>query len=290
MKVAVTGSSGLVGSALVVALRGSGHNVVPLRRPSQWDPERGFADAAAFAEAGAVVHLAGEKIASGRWTAGRKRRILDSRVKGTTLIAETLSRMERPPQVLVSASAVGYYGDRGSEVLREESPAGTGFLPDVCRQWEAATDAAARRGIRVVHLRIGIVLSSEGGAIRKMLLPFKLGLGGRIGAGEQYWSWISLDDTCAAILHCIHATELHGAVNIVAPSAVTNQEFTATFARVLHRPAIFPMPAFAARLAFGEMADELLLASAHVEPAKLLASDFVFRHQELETALKDLFA
>src|SRR6266566_4624603 len=236
----------------------------------------------------AVVHLAGENIAGGRWTAARKERILNSRVKGTKLIAETLGNLPQPPQVLVSASAIGYYGDRGSELLREQSPPGTGFLPDVCRQWEAATDAATRKGIRVVHLRTGIVLSGKGGALRKMLLPFKLGVGGKIGSGEQYWSWISIDDHCAAILHCIQASSLHGPVNAVSPSPVTNLEFTKALGRVLHRPTIFPLPALAARLVLGEMADALLLASARVEPAKLLGSRFVFEHKDLEPTLASL--
>jgi len=288
MKIALTGSTGLVGSALVPGLISAGHDVVRLMRPAQWDPEKRTADVYAFAGTDAVVHLAGENIASGRWTAARKQRILDSRVRGTKLIAETISRMDRPPQVLVSASAVGYYGDRGSEILREESPPGTSFLSDVCRQWEAATDAATRKGIRVVHLRTGIVLSVKGGAMAKMLPPFKLGVGGQIGSGNQYWSWISLDDVCGAILHCIQEAGLRSAVNIVSPEPVTNLDFTKVLGRVLGRPTVVPLPAFAARLALGEMADELLLASARVEPAKLLASRFSFHHRELEPTLRHL--
>jgi uncharacterized protein (TIGR01777 family) len=277
MRVAVTGSTGLVGSALVEFLTVAGHEVVRLRRPFS-----------AFNEVDAVVHLAGENIAGGRWTAARKKRILDSRVKGTKLIAELIARMDHPPQVLISASAIGYYGDRGSEILREQSAVGTGFLPEVCRQWEAATDAATRQGIRVAHLRTGLVLSGKGGALGKMLLPFKLGVGGRIGSGNQYWSWISIDDLCAGILHCIQANTVHGAVNMVSPSPITNLEFTKVLGRVLGRPAIFPMPAFAARLVLGEMADALLLASARVEPAKLAASRFVFRYKDLEATLRYL--
>ena len=286
MKIAVTGSTGLVGSALIPLLESAGHEVVRLRRPAQWDPEKGAADPSAFGGVDAVVHLAGENIAGGRWTAARKERILNSRVKGTKLIAETLGNLPKPPQVLVSASAIGYYGDRGSELLREQSPPGTGFLPDVCQQWEAATDAATRKGIRVVHLRTGIVLSGKGGALRKMLLPFKLGIGGKIGSGEQYWSWISIDDHCAAILHCIQASSLHGPVNSVSPSPVTNLEFTKALGRVLGRPVIFPLPAFAARLVLGEMSDPLLLASARIEPSKLMASRFIFRHKDPESALR----
>jgi len=286
MKIVVTGSTGLVGSALIPLLESAGHEVVRLKRPAQWDPETGVADPSAFGGVDAVVHLAGENIAGGRWTAARKERILNSRVKGTKLIAETLGNLPKPPQVLVSASAIGYYGDRGSELLREQSPPGTGFLPDVCRQWEAATDAATRKGIRVVHLRTGIVLSGKGGALRKMLLPFKLGVGGKIGSGEQYWSWISIDDHCAAILHCIQASSLHGPVNSVSPSPVTNLEFTKALGRVLGRPVIFPLPAFAARLVLGEMSDPLLLASARIEPSKLMASRFIFRHKDPEPALR----
>jgi uncharacterized protein (TIGR01777 family) len=288
MKIAVTGSTGLVGSALVPLLTDGGHDVVRMSRPSQWDPEKGTVDATALAGREALIHLAGENIAAGRWTGARKARIRDSRIRSTKLIADTLARMRQPPQVLISASAIGYYGDRGREVLREDSGPGTGFLADVCRQWEAATDSATRKGIRVVHLRIGVVLSAKGGALPKMLFPFKVGIGGKIGSGEQYWSWISLEDLCSAIVHCIHASGLHGPVNAVSPSPVTNLEFTRALGRVLHRPTIFPLPAFAARLVLGEMADALLLASARVEPAKLMGSRFVFGHKDLEPALEEL--
>lgn len=284
----MTGSSGLVGSALVSSLVKAGHDVVRLNRPEHWDPANRTVNMSAFTGANAIVHLAGENIASGRWTASRKQRIRDSRTIGTKLIAETISRIDPPPDVLVSASAIGYYGDRGDELLREESPAGLGFLADVCRQWEAATDAATRKGIRVAHLRTGLVLSPKGGAMGKMLLPFKLGVGGKIGSGRQYWSWISLDDICGVIVHCIQASGLHGPVNTVSPSPVTNIEFTKTLGRVLARPTVFPLPAFAARLALGEMADALLLSSARVEPAKLIASRFVFKHRELEPTLRYL--
>ena len=286
MRIAVTGSTGLIGSALVPWLTNGGHEVIRMRRPADWDPDAGTVHSSVLNGVSAVVHLAGENIAAGRWTASRKTRIRDSRIKGTTLIAETLGKLEKPPQVLVSASAIGYYGDRGREVLPEDSSPGNGFLVDVCRQWEGATDAATRKGIRVVYLRTGIVLSEKGGALQKMLLPFKFGLGGKVGSGNQFWSWISLDDVCSAIVHCIQANGLHGAVNTVSPSPVTNLEFTKVLGRVLYRPTIFPVPSFAARLVFGEMADALLLASAQVEPAKLLASRFLFRHKDLEAALK----
>jgi len=286
MKIGITGSSGLVGSFLVPMLTREGHDVIRLRRPDDWDPEKGTVNPSVLSGIDTMIHLAGENIASRRWTDSQKQRIRDSRVKGTKLIAETISKMQPPPNVLVSASAMGYYGDRGSEMLREDSPPGSGFLADVCRQWEAATDAATRKGIRVVHLRTGIVLSAKDGALAKMLLPFKLGIGGKIGSGNQYWSWISLDDMCGAIVHAIHAAGLHGPVNIVSPTPVTNAEFTKALGRALGRPTIFPMPEFAARMALGEMADALLLASARVEPAKLVASRFVFKHRELEPALR----
>ena len=288
MKIAITGSTGLVGSALVSLLTAARHEVLRMTRPTHWDPERNTVDLAALEAKDAVVHLAGENIASGRWTASKKSRIRDSRVKGTRLIAESLATLAQPPAVLVSASAIGFYGDRGNELLREESGPGQGFLSDVCRQWEAATDPATRNGIRVVHLRTALVLSRKGGALEKMLLPFKLGIGGRIGSGKQYWSWISLDDMCAAILHCIQAGGLHGPVNVASPSPVTNLEFTKALGRVLSRPTVFPLPAFAARVALGEMADALLLASARVEPAKLHTSRFMFRDREIEATLRNL--
>jgi hypothetical protein len=288
MKIAVTGATGLIGSALLPLLKRAGDEVVVLRRSDDWNPETGTINHAVFGDIDAVVHLAGESIAAGRWTGARKARILDSRIKGTKLIAETIASMETRPSVLISASAIGYYGDRGGELLREESGPGVGFLPDVCKQWEGATDAASRKGIRVVHLRTGLVLSKNGGALPRMLLPFKLGIGGRIGSGNQYWSWISLDDECAAVQHCLQATALHGAVNLVSPSPVTNTEFTKTLGSVLGRPTIFPLPALAARLALGEMSDPLLLASARVEPAKLQTSRFVFRDRDLRATLERL--
>jgi hypothetical protein len=288
MKIAVTGSTGLVGSALVPFLEEAGHQVFPLLRPTHWDVEKGTVDPEALREINAVVHLAGENIAAGRWTASKKARIRNSRVKGTKLISDSLAKLDKPPDVLVSMSAIGYYGNRGDEVLREESGPGEGFLADVCRQWEAATDSATRKGIRVVHPRTGLVLSRKGGALEKIILPFKFGVGGRIGSGRQYMSWITLDDLCAAILHSIQASGLHGPVNTVSPTPVTNLEFTRILGRVLSRPTIFPLPAFAARIALGEMADELLLASTRVEPAKLLASRFGFGHRDLESALRYL--
>lgn len=292
MKILVTGATGLVGSALTSSLAVGGHDVVRLGRTAseagdvRWDPEGGVLDAGALEGVDGVVHLAGENIATGRWTAEKKRRIRESRVRGTRLLAETLAGLERSPRVLVSASAIGYYGDRGDEELRETSSAGAGFLSDVCREWEAATEAAQGKGIRVVHARLGVVLSTGGGALAKMLTPFKLGAGGIIGNGRQYMSWITLDDTVAAVSHLLATDSVDGPVNVVAPGTVTNHEFTKTLGRVLRRPTLFPMPAFAARLAFGEMADALLLASTRVKPAALLESGYAFRHDSLEEGLR----
>jgi hypothetical protein len=235
-----------------------------------------------------VVHLAGENIASGRWTSRRKAEIRRSRVEGTRRLCESLARLARPPKVLVSASAIGFYGDRRDEILREDTPPGTDFLAGVCREWEAATEAASRAGVRVVQVRFGVILSPAGGALKQMLLPFKLGMGGRIGNGAQFMSWITLDDAVGATNHALITGSLVGPVNAVAPAPVTNSEFTRTLARVLRRPALAPIPAFAARLAFGELADALLLSSARVIPTKLEGSGYRFRHPELESALKHL--
>lgn len=234
----------------------------------------------------AFVHLAGENIAAGRWTRARKARIRDSRVKVTRRLCESLAGLSQPPKVLVSASAVGYYGDRGEEVLTEESPAGMGFLSEVCRGWEAACEPAVQKGIRVVNLRTGMVLSAAGGVLPRMLLPFRMGLGGRIGSGRQFMSWIDLDDLVGVIFHALTCDTLAGPVNAVAPNPVINLEFTRTLGRVLRRPTFFCVPAWALRLALGEMADELLLASARVAPARLAASGYVFRYPELEGALR----
>jgi uncharacterized protein len=295
MNILVTGASGLIGSALVPFLANAGHEVIrlvrsqprPSERAIQWDPAAGSIEASALEGVEAVVHLAGENIAE-RWTAEKKVKIRESRVNGTRVLCEALARMATPPKVLVSASAIGYYGDRDEEILTEDSAAGRGFLAEVCRAWEAATAPAQQKGVRVVPLRFGVVLSSIGGALAKMLPPFRLGMGGRLGSGRQYMSWIALDDAVGAIHHAIMTESLRGPANAVAPQTVTNQEFTKALGKVLGRPTIFPMPAFAARLIFGEMADELLLASAHVQPAKLLASGYAFRYSDLEAALRHL--
>ncbi len=295
MRILVTGSTGLIGSALVPFLTSQGHEIIRLVRSKpkpgsnefQWDPLAGVIDPAALTGIDVVIHLAGENIA-GRWTAEKKARIRDSRVKGTQTLCKTLIQMTQPPRVGVFASAVGYYGNRGDEILREESPPGSGFLAEVCREWEAATEPAAQKGIRVVRLRIGIVLSPAGGALAAMLPAFKIGAGGPIGGGKQYVSWITLDDLTMVIDHVIKTETLQGPVNAVTPNPVTNAEFTKTLGKVLGRPTALPMPAFAARLAFGEMANELLLASTRVEPARLLASGYTFRYPHLEGALRHL--
>ncbi len=294
MNVLISGASGLVGSELVTFLTQKGHYIRKLVRKEakpdaneiKWDPASSEIEQTALEGLDAVVHLAGENIAGGRWTSARKALIRDSRVQGTRLLSETLAKLKAPPKVLVSASAIGFYGDRGDDILDEESEAGSNFLAEVCQEWEEACEAAREKNIRVVNLRIGVVLSAAGGALTKMLLPFKMGVGGVVGGGSQYMSWIAIDDLVGAIHHALVTESLNGPVNVVAPNPATNREFTKTLGRVLKRPAIFPLPAFAARLAFGEMADELLLASSRVEPAKLNSSDFQFQFTQLEGALR----
>lgn len=232
----------------------------------------------------AVVHLAGESIV-GRWTEAKKSRIRASRIPATTHLAQALAQARQKPGVFLSASAIGYYGNRGDEVLTEDSAGGAGFAADLARDWELATASATQAGIRTVQMRIGIVLGAGGGALQKMLPPFKMGVGGRIGAGRQWMSWVDVQDVAGAIHHLLK-TDLSGPVNLVAPNPVTNADFTKTLASVLSRPAIFPMPAFAARLAFGQMADELLLASQRVEPGKLIASGYSFKFSELRRSLQ----
>ncbi len=295
MKILVSGSSGLVGSALVPVLIARGHDVVRLVRSAEqaqegailWDPAGGVLDQSALEGVEAAVHLAGENIAKGRWTEELKARIRDSRLKGTRLLAETLSRLSPPPAVFVSGSAIGYYGDRGDELLLEESPAGAGFLADLCKSWEESTQPAAEKGIRVVRLRTGVVLSSKGGALAKMLPPFQIGLGGPLGSGKQYMSWISLEDLVGVIEAALSDERLSGPVNAVAPNPVTNKQFSDTLGAVLSKPAIFPVPAFGMRLLFGQMADEMLLASQRVQPQRLAGIEFPFRHRGLETALRN---
>ena len=292
--VAITGSSGLIGRELVPFLTTGGHRVTALVRgeasqgQAYWDPGADSFDASPLDRVDAVVHLAGESVAAARWTAGQKQRIRESRVHSTRVLCEGLARLTSPPKVLVSASAIGFYGDRREEMLDEGSPSGEGFLARVAREWEAATEPAAAAGIRVVNMRFGVVLSPKGGALAKMLTPFKMGGGGVVGSGRQYWSWISLDDAAGAIYHALMTDSIHGPVNAVAPDSVTNREFTKTLGRVLSRPSITPVPAFAARLALGEMADELLLSSTRVRPKRLLNSGYAFRHDSLEDALRHM--
>ena len=294
LDVAVSGASGLVGAALVPFLTTGGHRVRRLvrARPQPdsdtivWDPQAGTIDTAALAGVSAVVHLAGESVAGGRWTDARKARIRDSRTRGTRLLCETLASLSPRPATLVSASAIGYYGDRGAEQLDEQSTSGRGFLAEVCRQWEEATAPAVAAGIRVVHLRIGVVLSPAGGALATMLPPFQVGAGGRLGAGTQYMSWISIDDLLGTILHTLRTEGLRGPVNAVAPRPMSNAEFTRGLGRVLARPTFLPVPAAVLRLALGEMAGEMLLGGACVRPARLLESGYRFRHPDLESALR----
>lgn len=292
MQIAVTGSHGLLGSTLVPMLSTAGHQVTRLVRGQpaagevRWDPDGETTDLAPLEGVQAVVHLAGENIAAARWTAATKQRIRDSRVQGTRRLSEALAELATRPQVLISASAIGYYGDRGEELLDEQSPAGSGFLADLAELWEAAAQPARDAGIRTVHLRFGVILSPRGGALAKMLTPFKLGAGGRIGNGKQYWSWISIDDAATAIQHALRTESLSGPVNAVAPHPVTNREFTRVLGEVLRRPTLFPMPALAARLALGEMANALLLSSTRVVPRALLDSGFHFRHPTLPEALR----
>jgi uncharacterized protein (TIGR01777 family) len=296
MIVAVTGSSGLVGSALVAGLEADGHFVRPVVRRAaseakheiRWDPAAAMIDTAELASVDGVVHLAGENIAAKRWTPAFKDKILSSRVGPTKALCQALAGMAMKPSVLVCASAIGYYGNRGDVPVDESSPPGAGFLAEVCKQWEAATQPARDADIRVVNLRTGFVLAKEGGGLAKMLTPFKLGLGGVIGSGKQYVSWIALDDLVRAIKFSLSSPAVSGPMNATSPHPVTNREFTKTLGSVLKRPTIFPMPSFAARLAFGEMADDMLIGGARVEPHVLEAARFDFAYPQLEVALRHI--
>jgi uncharacterized protein (TIGR01777 family) len=296
MKILVSGATGFVGTPLVARLKADGHEVVRLSRshpaPGEnaihWHPLSGVVDVASLEGFDGIVHLAGENIAAGRWNTERKAMLRESRVKGTHTLCAAIEKLQRPPRVLANASAIGYYGNRGDEALTETSPKGTGFLPDLCHDWELATTPASDRGVRVALMRIGVVLGANGGALKAMLLPFKLGGGGIVGNGKQFWSWISLDDVVGAIVHTLNTESLRGPVNLTAPHPARNYDFTKTLGRVLSRPTILPMPAFAARLALGEMADALLLASACVMPRRLEETGYMFRHPTLEEALRQV--
>jgi uncharacterized protein (TIGR01777 family) len=297
VKVIVTGSHGLIGGELVTTLTGAGHQVTRLVRsapgPAEaaWDPAAGTIEADKLEGHDAVVHLAGVGIGDHRWTNEHKRAVLDSRVQGTGLLARTLAGLSSPPRVLASGSAVGFYGDRGDEELTEASSGGSGFLADVVAAWEAAAAPAADAGIRVALVRSGVVLTAKGGALKKQLLPFKMGVGGRLGTGKQWLSWISLDDEVAALLHVLATDGLSGPVDLTSPEPVTNATFTATLARVLHRPAVLPVPTVALNALFGnEMVREMMLGGQRVLPAALQASGFTFAHPGLEDALRHTLA
>ena len=301
MRVLVSGSTGMIGSALVTGLTTHGHSVTRLVRPESqdsnhirgidsvlWDPRALNIDAKKLAGFDAVVHLAGDSVAQGRWTAEKKTELRNSRVPVTRLLAETLAKLKPKPKVFACASAIGYYGPRGGEALNESASKGSGFLADLCQDWEAATRPASDAGIRVVRLRTGLVLSPTGGALKQMLLPFQLGAGGIIGDGKQYYSWISLDDECGAIIFALQTDSLSGPVNLTAPHPVTNKEFTKTLGSVLSRPTLIPIPSFGLRAIFGEMADELLISGQNVRPEKLENAGYPFRDLELEPTLRHL--
>ena len=292
-RVQVSGVSGPIGLALLPSLQAQGFEIVRLKRGAakageiSWNP-LGTLDPGSVSGFDAIIHLAGESIV-GRWTGAKRKAIRDSRVLGTRSVATALAQTQSKPEVFICASAIGFYGNRGDEILDESSSAGQGFLPEVCVEWEEASRIASDAGIRTVNIRIGLVLSSKGGALEKTLLPFKLGLGGRLGSGGQWWSWIHVDDIVGAIHHAMQTGSLSGPVNLVAPNPASNSEFTATLASVLHRPTLFPVPEFALCLAFGKTAaEELLLSSERVKPGKLQDSGYQFRFPQLRGALEDL--
>lgn len=298
MRVLISGGSGLVGSALAQSLRADGHAVFRFVRPGgtpapgdvRWDFSRATVDVPALEAFDAIVHLSGASISDGRWTDKRKKELRSSRVDSTRVLVDSLERLKQPPRVFVCASAIGYYGSRGDELLTESSGYGYDFLAIVCRAWEGEAARAAARGIRTVMARLGVVLATQGGALPRMLTPFKLGVGGRLGSGKQWMSWIALEDVVQILRRAITDEKMHGPVNLVAPRPVQNAEFTRVLAGVLRRPAIFPAPAIALRLALGQMADGLLLASHRVQPEKLLAGGYQFRQESLRTALEAILA
>jgi uncharacterized protein (TIGR01777 family) len=296
MKILVSGASGLVGTAFTAAARREGHTVARLVRPGgsagagdvRWNPMAASIDAAAMEGADAVVHLSGSNIADGRWTRARKAILRGSRIATTRVLVDALAQLQQKPKVLLSASAIGYYGDRGEEILTESSGPGTDFLSVLTRDWEAEAVRAESSGIRTVLLRFGLILFSRGGALPKMLLPFRLGLGGRFGSGKQWISWITLEDTVEIMRAAIANEKFAGPVNVVAPNPLRNAEFTRIVAKTLHRPALFPVPAFALRIVLGEMADALLLTSERVRPERLLSVGHPFRFDDFSAALRDI--
>jgi uncharacterized protein (TIGR01777 family) len=292
MKVLIAGASGLVGSALIPALEAEGGEVTRLVRTSagageiEWHPNNDQIDAAKLEGFDAIINLAGENIAGGRWTDDQKRKIHDSRVNGTHLLSEAIAGLKQPPKVFLCASATGIYGDRDDETLDEQSDSGGGFLAGVCREWEQATEPASAAGVRTVNLRFGPILAREGGMLAKLLTPFKMGMGGKVGSGKQYIAWVAIDDAVGAIKLALKDESIRGPLNIVSPHPVTNEEFTKTLGHVLSRPTALSVPAFAARLAFGEMADEMLLTSQRVIPKRLNDAGYEFEYPELEGAFR----
>lgn len=298
MKILISGSSGLIGSVLVKSLTHQGHEIYRLVRSQSdegpnaiyWNPLHKEINSKYLEGFDTIIHLAGENIAGRRWTEKRKQLIRDSRVLGTRFLCQQLTALKKPPQTLLCASATGYYGDRGDQILDESSTVGAGFLASLCEEWERATEPTEKKGIRVVHLRFGVILSPKGGALKSMLLPFRLGLGGVVGDGQQYMSWIALDDVVSAISHIMKQEDLKGPINLTTPNPVTNETFTKTLGKILKRPTLLPFPAGIARLALGEMAQELLLTSTRVLPKKLYASGYQFQFSNLEKTLKALLS
>lgn len=296
MKVLITGASGFIGSALAKFLAEMDYQLLKLVRrrtdlnPNEifWDPDLQQIDSEALEGIDIVIHLAGENLAGGRWTEERKKRIVESRVKGTQLISQALANLKQKPKLLISASAVGYYGDQGNSILTEKASKGAGFLADLCEKWEAATQKAVQAGIRVVNFRMGIVLDPNGGALKMMLFPFKWGMGGKIGSGHQYMSWIALEDVLKAVFHIIKNGTLKGPVNIVSPNPVTNEEFTKALGHALHRPTFFSVPTFALHGLLGDAAEEVLLVSTRVIPEKLVNSGFIFQYPTLDSYLQSI--